>query len=91
MPNSNLSPISSPGFSDRLMGKDGTATLDMVVWMEAISEAVNNASPLVGTGSPEGVEIASAGRWYVDTADLAGQGIYFKETGTGGTGWIKRS
>ena len=54
-------------------------------WTQAITDAVNALTVLTGTGTPEGSEIASPGRLYVDTA--APQ-LYFKETGDGDTGWI---
>ena len=70
---------------------DGRATEEFHTWMDQITNAVNEIRPLTGTGSPEGVETASVGRWYVDTGAAVGTGIYFKETGDGDTGWILRS
>lgn len=53
--------------------------------------AIANTQPLIGTGTPEGTAIAEVGRWYVDTNATIGAGIYFKETGSGDTGWVLRS
>ena len=74
-----------------LIQGNGEAETDFQEWMEDITSAVNNLQPLTGTGTPEGFQVASVRRWYVDTADTVGQGIYFKETGDGNIGWIKRS
>lgn len=53
--------------------------------MNSLLTAVNG--PIIGTGSPEGVETAGVGTFYVDdTADT--EGLWFKLTGTGNTGWI---
>lgn len=83
-------PILVPALGDELL--DGnSANIQFYTWMEAITEAVNNTPPLSGSGSPEGVETASVGRWYVDTSAAAGTGIYYKETGDGDTGWVARS
>ena len=80
-----------PTLGDKLTFDDGSATLLMHQWMEAITEALNNYQPLTGSGSPEGSVEASVGRWYVDTSAASGTGIYFKQTGDGDTGWIARS
>jgi hypothetical protein len=53
--------------------------------MNSLLTAVNG--PIIGTGSPEGAETAGVGTFYVDdTADT--EGLWFKLTGTGNTGWI---
>ena len=70
---------------------DGLADIDFQRWMEDVTIAVNNAMPLVGTGTPEAAVVAVVGRWYVDTSASVGEGIYFKETGEGNTGWVQRS
>lgn len=66
---------------------NGIATQELLNWMADVTEAVNNIAPLTGTGSPEGVIIASVGRWYVDTGASPAD-IYFKATGDGDTGWV---
>ena len=71
--------------------ENGKPTLVFYTWMDAITRVVNNLAPLTGSGSPEGVQEARSGRWYVDISAPAGSGIYFKETGDGNTGWILRS
>lgn len=83
-------PILVPQLGDTLT-PDGVATLAFQTWMAAITDAVNGIPPLTGTGSPEGAVEASEGRWYVDTSAAAGQGIYYKESGDGDTGWVARS
>ena len=44
-----------------------------------------------GSGSPEGVITANVGSIYFRTDGGAGTSLYFKETGTGNTGWVSRS
>lgn len=41
-----------------------------------------------GTGSPEGVVTARPGSMYLNTSGGQATSIYYKETGTGNTGWI---
>lgn len=83
-------PILAPAFGE-VITPNGVANEQFNTWLADITEAVNNLQPLTGTGTPEGNEVASVGRWYVDTAAAVGTGIYFKETGDGDTGWILRS
>lgn len=85
-----MADILSPAIGD-VITPDGVATVELFVWMDSITQAVNSIQPLTGSGSPEGVTIAGPGRWYVDTDAAAGTGIYFKESGSGDTGWIIRS
>ena len=40
-----------------------------------------------GTGSPEGVEVASQGTFFLDLAGGPGARLYVKTTGTGSSGW----
>jgi hypothetical protein len=82
-----LAEIQAPALTDKIT-QDGYANIQFYMWMDQITEAVK--PPLVGSGSPEGVVIATVGRWYVDT-DTTGTGIYLKESGEGDTGWIARS
>jgi hypothetical protein len=70
---------------------DGKMEAEFARWVTDVTRLLNNLEPLTGSGSPEGVQVASAGRWYVDTAAAAGGGIYFKEAGDGDTGWEQRS
>jgi hypothetical protein len=74
----------------QLVGSDGLATVEFLTWLDQVTIAVSNIPPLVGSGSPEGVVVASVGRWYVDT-DSLGTGVYLKESGDGDTGWQARS
>lgn len=82
-----MADIQTPALTDKLT-QDGYASIQFYTWMVQITEAVK--PPIVGSGSPEGVVIATVGRWYVDT-DTAGTGIYLKESGEGDTGWVARS
>ena len=84
-------PILVPDLNDTLVDDQGISNLQFHIWMDAITDAVNNIPPLTGTGTPEGSITGSVGRWYVDKGASVGTGIYFKETGDGDTGWIARS
>jgi hypothetical protein len=75
----------------KIVNDDGTISQRFRAWVQQVTNEVNKLEPLTGTGTPEGSEVASPGRWYVDTAAAVGAGIYFKETGNGDTGWILRS
>lgn len=81
--------VQAPTFSD-IVDSQGAPTIEFITWLDQVTIAVNNIPPLTGSGSPEGVEVASVGRWYVDT-DTTGTGIYLKEAGDGNTGWQLRS
>jgi hypothetical protein len=53
--------------------------------MAQVTATVSSSTTLLtGVGSPEGVVVASPGRWYYDT--LAGV-RYLKVSGSGNTGW----
>lgn len=43
-----------------------------------------------GTGSPEGVVTAVPGSFYIRTDGTPGTILYFKESGTGNTGWVAK-
>lgn len=49
-----------------------------------------NVRLLVGNGSPEGVVTAGVGSEYIRTDGGAGTTHYFKESGTGSTGWVAK-
>lgn len=66
----------------------GAASLRFAEWMEAVTREVNLNTPIEGTGSPEGVIIASPRQRYMDTSGAAGNVLYIKQTGVGNTGWV---
>ena len=80
--------IQSPAITD-LISSNGFPTVQMQTWMNQITQAV--LPPQAGSGSPEGVLVSDAGRWYVDVNAPTGSGIYFKQFGAGNTGWVQRS
>ena len=82
--------VIAPSVGD-IITPNGVATEQFYTWVDQVTRAVNEIPPLVGTGSPEGAQTASVGRWYVDQGAAVGTGIYLKETGDGDTGWIARS
>ncbi|MHC4648674.1 MAG: hypothetical protein ACYTBJ_24725 [Planctomycetota bacterium] len=57
-------------------------------YIEEMTKRVNLNTPIVGTGSPEGVVTANPTQKYMDTAGTAGNISYIKQSGTGSTGWI---
>lgn len=58
-------------------------------WMEEITRQVNLSTPIQGSGSPEGVVIASPTQLYMDTAGTASVILYIKQSGVDtDTGWI---
>lgn len=85
MPDITTPLISTP------LDEGGQISLTFYDWMESVTNAINNLQPITGSGSPESVVKADKGRWYVDVSAAANEGIYFKQTGFGGTGWIKKS
>lgn len=74
-------------------GASGTA-----LYVKIASDGLNtgwatvpNAPIYSGAGSPEGVVTASEGAIYLRTgASAVGFSLYYKESGTGNTGWIRR-
>lgn len=49
-----------------------------------------NTGQFIGTGSPEGVVTASQGSIYHNRSGGSGTSVYFKENGTGNTGWAAK-
>ena len=74
-----------------LTDKEGVATERFRAFLQKLVTEVNERIPLESTGSPESVVSGKVGQLCIDTAAAAGTGIYYKETGTGDTGWILRS
>jgi len=70
------------------LNSDNIPTQRTAEYIEALTREVNLNTPIVGTGSPEGVVTASPRQRYMDDAGTAGAILYIKKTGTGNTGWI---
>lgn len=81
----------SPNFSYPIVDKSGMATDDFQRFIFVAVELINAINPSIGIGSPEGVLSAGPQALYVDSSAPVGEGVYIKETGTGNTGWVKRS
>jgi len=62
-------------------------TQRMYEYIEELTRQVNQNIIATGTGSPEGVLTATAGKLYMDSAGAPGTILYVKQTGTGNTGW----
>lgn len=69
----------------KLVEQDGLMTHRMAEFIEAITMQVNHSMIISGDGSPEGVIKAEPLKIYIDTTADA---IYYKKTGSGGTGWV---
>ena len=67
---------------------NGMPTERAAEWCEAITSEVNLNTPIEGSGSPEGVVIASPRQRYMDTSGTASNILYIKQSGAGNTGWI---
>ena len=57
----------------------------MSEWMEQLSRLVEALQVEAGSGSPEGVLVATENKLYRDTAT---NDVYIKTTATGNTGWV---
>jgi len=70
------------------LDSEGKPTQRTAEYIEGMTKAVNLNTPIIGTGSPEGVVTASPTQRYMDDAGTAGNILYIKQSGTGDTGWI---
>ena len=78
-------PIAAPTYGFPLLIPEAlSSTQELQNWMAEVSDALNQVLPLSGVGSPEGVLAANVGRFYVDTDS---KDLYYKEIGTGESGW----
>jgi hypothetical protein len=66
----------------KYFNEDGTATLPLLVWADAVADL----SPIDGVGSPEGVIEANRLRKYIDNAGVAGAIEYIKRDVDDGAG-----
>jgi len=71
-----------------LAEESGEPTLRLSEWIEEITHQVNLATPIQGSGSPEGVITADPTQMYLDTSGVAEAVLYVKQSGSGSTGWI---
>jgi len=83
--------IVSPDFKYPIVDESGQATEDFQRFIFVAVELINAINPTIGTGAPEGVLSAGPQAIYIDDSAPVGEGVYIKETGTGNTGWVKRS
>lgn len=69
-----------------------TGSINQVGWSGFVRIGFNagtfGSNLFEGSGSPEGVVTARIGSVYLNTAGGAGSTWYYKESGTGNTGWI---
>lgn len=68
---------------------DSRPTQRTAEYIEEMTRLVNLNTPIVGTGSPEGVVTAKITQMYMDDAGTASAIMYIKQTGDGtDTGWV---
>jgi len=79
--------VDTPQAGDKITEK-GVPTEQFQALLESLELAVNLNTPIVGSGSPEGVVTANPYQVYLDSTGGAGTIQYRKMTGTGNTGWI---
>lgn len=67
-------PVDTLGRSIPVVDEKGKPTQELALF----SEAVAALDPIIGTGSPEGVEEARRKRFYIDSNGSAGSVLYVK-------------
>ena len=72
----------------QIIDNNGLLTQRAAVFFEELTRVTNLNTPIQGTGSPEGVIEAEIGQRYMDTAGIASNVLYIKQSGSGNTGWI---
>lgn len=70
-----------------LTGTTYTYTKIKMIATEYMFEGTNTGC-FIGTGSPEGIVTASQGSIYHNRSGGSGTSVYFKENGSGNTGWV---
>tara|TARA_B100000787_G_scaffold169973_1_gene163213 strand:- start:8582 stop:8848 length:267 start_codon:yes stop_codon:yes gene_type:complete len=81
----------APDFRYPIVDESGKATEDFQRFAAVAVELLNALNPTIGTGTPESVLSEGPQSIYIDSSAPVGEGIYIKESGTGKTGWVKRS
>lgn len=79
--------VDTPQAGDKITEK-GIPTNQFQALLQALELAVNLNTPIIGSGSPEGVVTAEPYQVYLDTAGGSGTIQYRKMSGSGNTGWI---
>lgn len=80
----DIAALQSEACAQGYNGLSQRALLEAVV--VALCNATGGGGATTGVGSPEGVVTAGVGALYINTATNE---IWFKETGTGNTGWTQ--
>lgn len=82
----------SPVFDGNNVDSTATADFQLVGFSSAVTVGANAGAStqriLVGSGSPEGAVSAGIGSIYMRTDGGQATAFYYKETGSGATGWI---
>ncbi len=79
--------VDTPLAGEKITDK-GVPTAKFQALLEVYEREVNLNTPIIGTGSPEGVVVAEPYQAYLDTTGGAGSIQYRKMSGSGDTGWI---
>ena len=77
----------APKTGDKITEKD-TVLMSFAMFTEDLQRQINLNTPIIGTGSPEGVLTADKGQIYHDDTYTPGAFVYYKTTETGNTGWV---
>ena len=71
-----------------LLNPDGTASNELMKWIEAVTESYV-PPPIFGTGSPESNVQGIPNQRYIQTDEVVSQREWIKQSGFGNTGWIQ--
>jgi hypothetical protein len=87
--------VSSGGWAIDVTGAGGSAAFSIHQVCHSTDMIQNGGVPTdcwwTGTGSPNGVVSAAVGSFYARRDGGAGTSMWFKETGTGNSGWVQRN
>ncbi|VAW38941.1 hypothetical protein MNBD_GAMMA01-1329 [hydrothermal vent metagenome] len=76
-----------PRAGDKITEKD-MITMSFFLLMNELTRQVNLNTPIIATGSPDGVLTADKGQVYHDDTYTPGAFVYIKTTETGNAGWV---
>lgn len=84
------STINTSGTKDVGIGRTSSGLLQVNTGTAGTFAAIESLYERIGTGSPEGVVTAPVSAIYHRTDGGTGTAVYFKESGTGNTGWVAK-
>lgn len=72
-------PVNPISRSVKAVDTQGRPTQELNMFTEAVAELEKVTLPATGTGNPDGILEAPAGKFYFDTAGAPGSRLYFKQ------------